>query len=115
MTVNELVSLTGISESEIETYYQGGLIGREENGEKCFNCCDAKQIGLIRKLEQFKMSKREIETFFTLCQKGDTQKAVRILQNIREHLIIDIQEAQKSLDVLDCIIYETKNKYGGTL
>lgn len=113
--MKEMEDLTGISRLELETYSRDGLIGRRQNGETVFDSGDAKNIGLIRELEQFKLTKREIGKFFLFLQTGKTGEAVKILQNLRERIMRTIHEEQKSLDILDCIIYETKNKSGGAL
>lgn len=78
MTIKELVDLTGISETEIEAYIRCGFIGSKLDGQTSFTTCDAKKIGLIRRLEQFELTEQEIETFFALCQKGDAQRAAQI-------------------------------------
>ena len=65
MTMSEMVSLTGIPQSEIERYSRGGLIGREERGNISFGGDDAKKLGLIRRLAEIKSKEDELNVIIS--------------------------------------------------
>ena len=109
MTLREMVSLTGLSESELNNYYADGLIGKKKDGGACFGAQDAKDVGLIRTLKGFGMSSEEIRQYFSLMHQNHAEKAAALLRAFRAKLLREIHEGQTSLDTLDCIIRITEH------
>lgn len=87
MTLQELEKFTGISQKELAHYYSEGLIGRQIEGETCFDAQDAKDVGLIRTLKSFGMTASQLKKFFDLIRQNNTLEATRLLRELRAKLL----------------------------
>lgn len=110
MTLHEMIMLTGLSEKELNGYYQNGLIGAAADGVAYFSAQDAKDIGLIRTLKSLGMTDAELHNFFDYMRQSKISQATGLLRALRKKLLKNIREGQTSLDTLDCIIRVIEHK-----
>lgn len=113
MTFKQMNELAGITKEEWNDYVREGLI---ENKNNCAEGCtddDVKKVSLIRFLLKIGLGKSEIKEYFFFLEKAEPDGAVKLLRNAREELLTCIHEKQKYLDILDCIIRETKEINNG--
>lgn len=114
MTLKQISNLTGITSKELNEYIREGFIENKINLFNGFSDDDIKRISLVRFLFTVGVKKSDIKEYFYFLEKKDYSSAVKLLRSIREKLLAEIHNQQKQLDLLDCIIRNTKEtQFGG--
>ena len=120
-TVGEIAKKMNVAPSTLRYYDKEGLlpfIERSEGGIRVFSDKDFAYLSIIHCMKQTGMSIKEIKNFIDLVSKGDDSipERLELFQNQREVVVSQINELQKTLDILDykCWYYETAMKTGST-
>ncbi len=92
MTIGEISTATGISESTLRYYEKNELIkvGRDKNGRRVYENGDISWIEFIKKLKDTGMHIKDIRTYSGLRYKGDSTMKERL--KMLEHHSKYVQE-----------------------
>lgn len=69
---------------------------------------DIEKLSLIISLQNLNFGQEEISDFMQLNELGERTKAqrIKVLKRKRQQLLDDIHHQQKTLDILDCLLYQ---------
>ncbi len=106
LTINELSVRYNIDIEKLRAFEKSGLITTLEE----FDDVALKRLILYGTLYDSGLSLGDIKRFLILNNDGKSTEQIRLLNLYRQNLLDEIHKKQKSLDCLDYIIYEIKNK-----
>lgn len=120
-TVGEVAKILNIAPSTLRYYDKEGLlpfVERSKGGVRMFGEKDFSWLFLIECLKKSGLSIKDIKNYLDLTIKGDKtiDERLLLLKNQRKKLTEQMEELQKTLDVLNykCWYYETAKKAGTT-
>ena len=106
MTIKELSVRYKIDINKLKLFEKSGLIKASDE----FDESGLKRLSTLCALYDSGLSTEEIKTFLILNNEQKTAEQIKLLSISRQKLLDEIHKKQKSLDRLDYIIYEMKNK-----
>lgn len=106
MTIKELSVRYKIDINKLKLFEKDGLIKASDE----FDESGLKRLSTLCALYDSGLSTEEIKKFLILNNEQKTAEQIKLLGISRQNLLDVIHKKQKSLDSLDYIIYEIKNK-----
>ena len=105
MKRQDMSDIYGISPSTLDYYESLNKVKKDEYNEE-----DIEKISLILSLQKLNFVQEDIDDFMHLNQLDEQTlfKRINILKRKRRQLLDDIHHKQKTLDDLDCLLYQLK-------
>lgn len=110
MTIDELSKRYNIEVEKLNYFADNHLIKTEQP----YNSDDEKLLSIICTLYSAGLNAENIKRFLLLAKENNQAEQIKLLNMRRADLLEDIHLKQKSLDRLDYMLYEIKNKGGKT-
>lgn len=104
--INEISKRYNIDIKKLQIFEENNIITIREN----FSDEDLNMLGTVCSLYNGGLSIKEIKDFMAVYNSGNSNSLISFLNGCRHNMLDEIHEKQKSLDNLDYIIYEIKNK-----
>ncbi|MDD6373505.1 MAG: MerR family transcriptional regulator [Bifidobacteriaceae bacterium] len=118
-TIGQMAEKMGVATSTLRYYDKEGLlpfVERTPGGARIFCDSDMEMLNVIGCLKAGGMPIKDIKKYVDLCGEGDSTIGARLdlIRKQREHVVEEIAELRKSLDVLDYKLwfYETADASG---
>ena len=110
MTLQEAHRLFHISKKDLKSYEEKGLLTcrKYPDGTCDYEEKDLQRACLICSLMKAEMETETIRQYLSLMEQGEEQERIQLLRKQRCRLLERLHEKQKSLDILDYMIYEIK-------
>lgn len=106
LTIDELSIRYKIDIDKLRAFEKNGLITTLEE----FDDSELKRLSTMCTLYDSGLSIEDIKRFLIFNRDGESAEQIKLLNLCRHELLDEIHKKQKSLDSLDYIIYEIKNK-----
>lgn len=106
LTINELSICYKIDIDKLRAFEKNGLITTLEE----LDDSELERLSTMCTLYDSGLSIEDIKRFLILNREGKRTEQIKLLNLCRHNLLDEIHKKQKSLDSLDYIIYEIKNK-----
>ena len=114
MTLLEASQQYNISIDKLRYYAKRGLLSASPlpDGSTDYAVNDLCRAGLIHSLLQAGMDAADVQKYLLMLEQPDRTQMERTctLQEVRNRLLCEIHNKQRSLDEIDYMIYETKQE-----
>lgn len=104
MTIDEISIRYNIDVNKLRFFEQNELIADLSNDQ------NLKQLAFLCTLYNSGLDIKEIKRFISFYRDKNQAEQIKLLSTKRQNLLDEIHKKQKSIDDLDYIIYEIKNK-----